>query len=158
MSEMVRPQSLWKSLVALVVLGSAACGGYEYDPNSYFPEAWDNEYVQLSQCAKSSTHSGNYVEVWVNPEAEQTFKDGAVPFAEGTVFLKPQFDDASCGGQPVTWTVMRKGAAGTAPDTGDWEWQSVDENGEITGQGQIAFCLNCHENASERDYVWTEAP
>ena len=153
---MTRPPSLFsfsQCLLFASLMALSACG-YVHDPNAYFSGSWEEEYTRISDCALSGDHSGNHVTVWVNDLTDPDELER--PFAEGTVLLKAQYDGAGCS-DLAGFTVMRKGAPGTAPETGDWEWQFVDDVGEITGQGQMSSCINCHTAAAADDYVFSTA-
>lgn len=140
-----------------LVLALAACDdSFEYDPNSYFAQDWEATYTKVSECSKTATHSGPYVEVWVSPDGLTAFNDGET-LPEGAVVLKTQWANASCSEFDL-WTVMRKGAAGTAPESGDWEWQTVFGDGEIQEQGQVAFCINCHKATCEANDLLCTSP
>ena len=76
------------------------------------------------------------------------------PIPEGTVLLKAQHGDAACQNLD-RWTVMRKGATGSAPDGGDWEWQVVDGGGDVKMKGQLAMCVSCHSGTADTDWVFT---
>ncbi len=58
--------------------------------------------------------------------------------------LKEEYDfgDLTCAGDITQWTVMRKLADGSAPDTLDWDWQRVDSTRRI--RGRPTRCARCH--------------
>ena len=130
-----------------------ACS-YVHDPGAYFEGDWEEGYTQVSACQKSGDHGGNHVTVWLNA-TEDELNTMAPPYDAGVVWLKAQYSDAACTSLSG-FTVMRKGSAGTAPETGDWQWQTVGEYGEITGEGQLGGCIGCHTGASDTDYAFTD--
>ena len=130
----------------------AGGGPYVHQDGAYFSEDWESSYTLVSGCEQSRDHSGLFVTVWANPTAIESPR----PFLEGSVVLKAQYQDESCM-QLAGVTAMEKGAAGSAPASGDWDWQQVNGDGSIGASGQLSQCSGCHSGASDPslDYVFT---
>ena len=144
----------WASILAIAAL-IAACG-YTYVAGTYFPQNWEQGLVQVSACAPTEHPAGGFQKVLMTPKAAAQLKAKQFPIARGEVVVKAQYkDDATCRGDIDLWTAMRKGKKGTAPDSGDWEWQTVWGSGKIAQQGQLQFCIDCHEGCAgdETDYL-----
>jgi hypothetical protein len=168
-------------IAPLFVLLVAACGGGAMAPNeplgqqgamkamkmpdtdesTYGPlevgRDWAS-YRKLSRKAfPSKTHGGRWVEVYVNDVgAEAYLGDGAFP--EGTVIVKTSFEGSPEGAKGPIF-VMRKEAAGYAPDHEDWSYaihwaeptpkQREMLGGPIYWRGKspkVGYCYSCHDN------------
>jgi len=88
------------------------------------------------------------VQLFLTIDPERT--DQNVGFIEGSMFLKEHFDDA---GEVIGFTVMYKGPPGYNPEGGDWFWARVNE-GTVSHQGQVGFCVDCHVMVESTDYVY----
>jgi hypothetical protein len=121
-------------------------------------EAYRDHLVQIStEPETSETHSdAASVLVWGSPEAADRFLgiDPMDPtqelhFEEGTMFVKEQFDEA---GALVGLTAMLKAPAGYDDGGGDWFWARVWGT-DVTHEGRVSWCRNCHEAAQNTDFV-----
>lgn len=148
-------------LTAWMSCGVLACGSAGRDPNTWFPEDYWAGYVEVAGCANSGVHGGPWSRTWMSPEAATHFSDqrhrgdAPTPFPQASVIVKAQYRDSGCRQEHVLWTVMRKGAPELAPESADWEWQTVYANGEIAQSGQVGECINCHSGCETSDYVCT---
>lgn len=136
----------WMSGALLtLVTGLTACGGeaFEYDSASYFPEDWETSYTKLEtlDCEQSSTHGGEYVQVWVNDTAAPSYDAAGATAEEGAVIIKPQYTDDACS-ELSAITVMRKAASG-------WEWQRVEADGAVAFSGENSTCSDCHSACND---------
>lgn len=140
-------------ILAIFAMSLSACGETEfvYNSASFFKEDYQTSYTKISDCTKSSTHGGDYVKVFADDNAAQAYSTGGAAVKEGGVIVKPQYADDGCT-ELTSIKVMRKGAAGTAADKGDWQWQDVSNDGSITSEGQIGFCISCHTGCAMDDY------
>ncbi len=157
-----RPRAVLLALLAFAALAAAAvsCGGDDRPgqppgPEPFFPLDFANTYVETRDCRLSADHFPN-VRVYVNPSSATAYVDSVNPLPEGTVCVKPMYNDDSCT-VVIRYEAMRKGPPGTAPATGDWEWQVVDASGSVTESGQIARCVSCHTLCKgPRDFTCTD--
>lgn len=141
---------MWKSaaLLSLCCVAFMGCGGdddeavFAYNSASSYPENWESVYVQTKTCAKSSTHGGDYVEVWVSPEAEAAFGDRAIEMPVTAVLLKAQFSDSACT-KKSGFTAMNPSAVGTDGAV-TWHFQRTEVDGTIGSDGTDNFCSSCH--------------
>lgn len=149
----MKKPSLWLAAIAATAF-IVACG-YSYKQGTFFTKTWQSDYVQVSACAETEHPAGGWQRVLATPKAAAQFKAKSWPIAEGEIFLKAQYKDPNCTGSVDAWTVMRKGKPGTAPKSGDWEWQTVwGSSGEIATQGQPRFCIDCHDGCAGSDTDW----
>lgn len=104
-------------------------------------------------------HEGldGYRDVYVNTIGEPTNRgQREFPYREGTIIVKESFVNSEAYGaqQDPELTVMIKLAAGTSPQTADWEYVLGAEGSRRgTGSsGQARFCHGCHSFAAATDY------
>jgi hypothetical protein len=109
--------------------------------------AWAN----VVACRFSSPH-GPGMRVDISPASQAAFyldRDGRdAGFPVGTTIVKTEYTTPGCGGVPYRVTVMRKGPTGTAPTTGDWEWQELRYDDKTEREGVLGDCLACHNGGA----------
>jgi len=119
-------------------------------------EAW-KEWTQVTpKPVISKGHSGNWVGIYVDELARDTYLRAGTPFPECAKIVKPIYNDAE--GQSVRkLTIMVKMPPGYDPENGDWWYASYDATGtKATEQGRLHGCIFCHKQASETDYVFAK--
>lgn len=157
-----------RSGIAAALLGILASAGFlaagcgdDDDPvqpavQPFFPRTVLADYVEVRDCRNSIDHAGQ-VRVYANPGAATDYVEGNYPLAEGSVIVKPRWIGLDCEGPPNGYVAMRKVAAGTSPETGDWEWQTVSADFKVTQSGFLRNeCAGCHSACAETDYLCTE--
>lgn len=113
-------------------------------------------WPEVRDCRFSIEHDAVNIIVYASPGAETAYTEGTYPFPEGTVIVKAEHDDTFCD-EVVELTAMRKLAAGSAPDDGDWEWQQVDPSGKVLDSGSLPRCVSCHRSCTNgRDFTCTD--
>ncbi len=151
----LRAQPAAVALAGLVVSGLAT-GCVTWDADVYFPEDYEKSYHKVHACKKGAHPAGDYVITWINDLGKDAFNQGTTPLPEGTVLVKSQYSDERCTEQS-RFTVMKKGAPDTAPDSGDWLWQLVGPNGSV---GECCDgsngCVSCHTPCKSNDWVCTK--
>ncbi len=110
-----------------------------------FPADYQQTYTEVRDCRGSGDHNLNNVRMLASPSALEPYQGRVEPFPVDAVVIKEEyeFDDTTCTGTILRWTVMRKLADGSAPETLDWTWQDLNGDREVTevdGTG----CINCH--------------
>lgn len=108
-----------------------------------FAESWATDYVEVRDCRRSGDHDLNYIRVLADATALATYQDRDQPFPEASVVLKPEYADEACT-DLVGFTVMKKGAPGSAPDAGDWAFQKVGADLVVDAQADLGRCTSCH--------------
>ena len=97
-----------------------------------------------------------------NQTALKAYRDGTLPFPDGTVLVKlawkhvqsPDFDPASIPGAATTVQVMVKDSKRYI-ETGGWGYGRF-VNGQPVDEAQHRTCHACHEaRVKARDYVFT---
>lgn len=99
--------------------------------------------------------SPSYGVVYANEPASKAYAEGASrPFPVGSVLVRerlPQLDSTT----PELLAVMIKREKGFNPAGGDWLFMTVDgEATKITKRQKKGSCLNCHQSARDRDFVF----
>ena len=98
-----------------------------------------------------------------NDIAVKAYRDGKLPFPDGTVLVKlawkhtqsPEFESASIPGAATTVQVMVKDSKKYAASGGWGFGRFID--GKPVDQAQHETCFACHEaRVKERDYVFTK--
>lgn len=147
--------------LGLAGLLAGACPGDDGDdggPPPAFPEDYERSYVEVRNCRGSGDHDLNNIRILVDAAALAPYQGREAPFPAGAVVLKEEYDfgDTSCSGELKQWTVMRKLADGSAPETLDWAWQQVDESRRVVDE-DAPRCIGCHQGCGvEPDgYGWT---
>jgi hypothetical protein len=156
------------ALAIAVALAPAlsGCGGDDNPmppapPDPFFPADFLATYTQVRGCRLGVDHDLHFIQVYINPEAAEAYTDSIYPFAVGTVCVKPEYsmEDQGCGEQPIGYSAMRKGAPGTAPAVGDWEWQFVGPDRRVAEYtpAQVEACISCHTDCTNgRDFMCTD--
>jgi Cytochrome P460 len=115
---------------------------------------------------KFGPHANTGILIYMNKPAADAFGKGAATFPMGSVIVKQKTiggyfgedgklvrdADTGVGG-------MVKRSPGYDPQHGDWEYFYFEDAGKIES-GRISSCVQCHESAKGRDYVfgtWNES-
>ncbi len=134
--------------------GGDACGGGDATPDF---SGWDG-WVKVSDARfLSKGHGKPWVEVYIEAGGVDNYNARTGPYAVGTKVVKVQYatEDAT---DIDRLTVMQKMAPGYDPDNGDWFYGVYSpDGGKGMKTGKIDMCINCHDQASESDYVFGKA-
>lgn len=162
MSGASRGISLRALALGLAGLVASACpsgddgdeGGVEPD----FPEDYAEGYTEVRGCRGSGDHDLHNIRILVDPSGREAYEGRTVPFPEGAVVLKEEYDfgDLACEGEILQWTTMRKLAEGSSPDTLGWAWQTVDAERRVVDE-DLPRCIGCHQGCgvAPDGYDWT---
>lgn len=112
----------------------------------------------------TNVHDGvnAYRNVYVNAIGEAVNKgEQGLPYPEGTILAKESFNNLSAlnARRSPDMTLMIKLAAGSSPETGDWEYVlGASGNRRGTGaSGLAAFCRDCHLFGAANDYTFIDS-
>ena len=114
----------------------------------------------------SSTHGDRYINNFANDKTVgyDTLKKGS-KMQVGTVIAKDGFAVTEQGEVlPGRLFVMEKLAAGASPDTGDWRYLTIENDGSVIGdsiddpQNSMEFCHVCHKVRASRDFLFYVPP
>ena len=118
-------------------------------------EGWENWDQITREPVKSVGHSDNWVGIFVNPLARETYLQAGTPYQECAAIIKPVYsgpDEATV----TKLTIMVKMPAGFDSENGDWWYASADPTGtKIVPKLSRRACIACHEQAKETDYLFS---
>ena len=105
----------------------------------------------------SKGHSSNWVDIYVNELAEETYRDVGDLYPVCAKIVKAAYEDEA-GTEFWSLTVMVKMPPGYDPEHGDW-WYAIyhDAAGvKPVKQGRLyKECIQCHLGAVETDYLFS---
>lgn len=105
---------------------------------------------------RSRGHNNNWVGIYVDQLAEETYRSASSPYPECAKIVKPIYTDASGVGVRKL-TVMVKMSPGYDPENSDWWYGVYDASGtELWKNGKLSECIFCHEQAEETDYLFSK--
>ena len=104
----------------------------------------------------SEGHGNNWVKIYVNKLAEDTYLSAGAPYPECAKIVKPLYSDAE-GTRVDKITVMIKMVSGYDSENGDWWYALYGGSGTIVReQGRLDNCIVCHKEAAETDYLFSK--
>ena len=151
--------ALW--LAALCGCGPESPTG----PVSLVPSDYARRFSEVRNCRGTTDHAAagtapvTNIRVMVSPEAAAAYRMNAATLPAGTLVIKEESDDPSCG-HVTAFTVMRK-EPGYDSAHGDWHWQRVRASDRaVLEDGRLPRCFNsgCHGAAActRRDWMCTD--
>ena len=110
-----------------------------------FPADYLGSYTEVRNCRSSGDHDLHNIRILADPVALGPYNARDMPFAEGAVVLKEEYDfgDMDCAGEILQWTVMRKLAPDASPGTLGWSWEQVDAQRNVV-EVDLPRCISCH--------------
>lgn len=155
---------LLASSLSLAALGGS-CGPGQ--PTSLVPSDYRSTFGVTRMCRETLEHNQptsmvpptpiQSIVVYVNPGSVAPYDANANPLPAGTVVIKEEYDDPTCG-HLASWSVMRK-EPGFDSAHGDWHFQHVLADGTIDADGDVPRCNNssCHGASvcTARDWMCT---
>ncbi len=115
-------------------------------------------FTRISDTPESSAHAADTVSIWVSDGAAEGYRaidpdsdEPTDPMAPGTIIVKQHH---TANGGPGGLTVMAKAHVGYAPETDDWWWARIENNGDVPFGGQVGFCVNCHTPRQDTDWLF----
>lgn len=104
----------------------------------------------------SKGHSNNWVGVYVDDLAKETYLAATGPYAECAKIIKPIYTDSS-GAVVRKLTIMVKMPPGYDTEDNDWWYGTYDATGTIAiTQGKLTGCIICHRQAANTDYLFSK--
>jgi hypothetical protein len=127
--------------------GAAGDAGMEQDsgPSPSFPADFERSYVEMRDCRHSHEHELRYIRVFASPSALAPYAalSADEPYPVGATLVKLEYDDELCAAL-IEYTSLEKLEPGANPVGGDWLWQRVSPEREVTSSGAPWTCVNCH--------------
>lgn len=119
-------------------------------------DGWENWQAITEIPVMSYAHGENWVGIFVNNEARDTYQKAGVQFPECAAVVKAIYTDAD-GAAVLRLTMMVKMPEGYDPEHGDWWYGDSESTGTVIGKGgRREECISCHEAAIETDYVFSD--
>ena len=119
-------------------------------------EDWMDWRKVTPKPVRSKGHNYNWVDIYVDELAEDTYLSAGAPYPECATIVKPIYNDAD-GKSVRKLTIMVKMVPGYDPENGDWWYASGDATGTRVGeQGRLNGCIPCHKQAAETDYLFSK--
>ncbi len=116
---------------------------------------WQNWTQVTTKPVVSQGHSNNWVAVFVNDTAKNTYLSSGASFPVCAKIVKPIYENVQ-GLSIRKLTVMIKMLKGYDPQNGDWWYATYDKSGTyIREQGKLPGCITCHKQAIETDYLFS---
>ena len=149
------------TLAAALAAGLVACGGGGSGgrpdaaidapgPEPLFPADYAATYQEVRSCRNSLEHDLHRIRVLAAPDAVAAYTGRTAPFPTGAIVLKVEHEgsDTACAGPIVSFTVMKKLAAGSSPATLDWQWQEVSGDRRSVNEDNRS-CVGCHTSCGK---------
>jgi hypothetical protein len=115
----------------------------------------DGLYPPDSTLVGNDPHMGpDLFRTFVTTLADMALRDDDFPLPNRSVLVKENYMVSEGDTVLDAVTVMEK-RAGYNPDDGDWFWVKYEPDGTVEGAGRMQMCIQCHNPAAARDYVWT---
>ncbi len=154
------PAPVLAPVLALGLL--SACATTDNDAGDpvqpHFEADYSESFVEVRDCRGSGDHNLSNIRVLANPAALEPYEGRVDPFPVDAILLKEEYDfgDVFCTGSITQWTVMRRLADGSSPDTLDWSWQRVDLSRTVL-EADGSACVGCHQSCGVEPigYGWT---
>lgn len=121
------------------------------------PKPFDMEPLVASRCEISGqltteAHGGFLFHVFTDEAAALPIFDPWGKFPEGSIVLKEKIEKGN--GRSKLFTGMVKREAGYFPQSGDWEFFTVDAAAtKIAQRGKMERCASCHDDHAKGDYI-----
>jgi hypothetical protein len=132
----------------LLLSGLFACGNQSAESlaEPVFPEDVA-DWQEGRACAFTHEHELRYIRVVVDEKAAAPYRElhADFPYEVGATLVKLEYDDENCS-RLLGYTAMQKQEAGYSPEGNDWRWQRVDIDRQVTEDGTLPTCINCHYN------------
>lgn len=121
-----------------------------------FPLDFRDTLTRVRDCRLSpAEHDGFYIDVYASPSAADAYVAGEVPFEEGTLLVKGEYEDENCTDLSRV-SAMKRLAEGADPELDDWQWQRTDADGNVTTETAPRSCAGCHAACADNDFACTE--
>lgn len=120
-----------------------------------FPD-WRQWYQVTPGPVRSEGHSGNWVGIYVNNLARDTYLATSAPYPECAAVVKPIYTDQSAKIIRKI-TVMVKMREGYDTANSNWWYGVYNAEGTIGKRhGKLMDCILCHNQAAETDYLFSK--
>jgi len=119
-------------------------------------EGWENWEKVTPRPVRSKGHSNNWVGIYVNELAKETYLSSGSPYQVCAKIVKPVYTD-SRGKVVIKLTIMVKMAPGYDPENANWWYGVYGASGtDMWDEGKLPDCIICHKQATETDYLFSK--
>ncbi|WP_406659889.1 cytochrome P460 family protein [Methanolobus sp. ZRKC3] len=112
-----------------------------------------NLFPGTVELATSAGVHGDQVTIYVSDNAYDAIEAGETTMPAESIILKEGYDS---DGELEELVVMYK-VEGYNPDDGDWFWALYSPEGDVSAEGKVSGCINCHQKKRSNDFVFTGA-
>ena len=157
-----------KRIALLMVAGAAAAGAGGAAPVfvSKIPGGYRD--WKLISVAKEAGELNDIRAILANDKGVKAFRDGKLPFPEGTIIARLAWDYVSSEENNKAFGRDQSFVAGSPKNgvqfmikdskkyaaTGGWGYGHFD-NGKPGDEAELKACFPCHESVKDRDFVFT---
>jgi len=126
------------------------------EPSRLTFKDWRDWWQVTSKPVVSAAHNNNWVGIFVDKLAKDTYLNASAPYPVCAKIVKPIYNDAE-GKSVRKLTIMVKMPPGYDPENGNWWYASYDKTGQqIFKHGKLNDCIQCHKQAVATDYLFSE--
>ena len=126
------------------------------DKSQFTFSRWKNLQKINTEALVSADHNA-WFDIYVNTIAKKAYVEKLSLLPVGSIIVKPLYPDEQRS-ETSKLTIMLKMEKGYDKENGDWWYGVYDETGMEGGyQGKIKSCIECHTQAKETDYMFSES-
>ncbi|MBC8072487.1 MAG: cytochrome P460 family protein [Deltaproteobacteria bacterium] len=134
-------------------------GNGNFDPDEVVERAmaYADDFIRINAESRDSQHGlADTVDIWVAPAIADLYRSldpdatgPLVEFPDGAMIVKAHLD---ASGTAAGYTLMAKGDPESPSD--GWWWARIDASGVLKENGDVAFCVGCHESVADEGWVY----
>ena len=99
------------------------------------------------------SHTSSFGAVYANELALKQLDQVEPEFAAGSIFIREK-NLTPTSPAPEALSVMVKGAKGSSPATGDWEFIALAGDLSVRQRETVGICSACHTQVKQTDWVY----
>ena len=124
--------------------------------NKFTFPGWRNLHKLTTEALESMDHNA-WFDIYINTLAKKSYLGKLSLLPVGSIVVKPLYPDQKRS-ETSKLTIMIKMEKGYDRENGDWWYGVYDETGmEGYYRGKIQSCIECHTQAKETDYMFSES-
>jgi len=126
------------------------------DKNQFTFPRWKSLHKLNTEALESMDHNA-WFDIYINTLAKKSYLGKLSLLPVGSIVVKPLYPDQKRS-ETSKLTIMIKMEKGYDRENGDWWYGVYDETGmEGYYRGKIQSCIECHTQAKETDYMFSES-
>ncbi|NPE31300.1 hypothetical protein HNV12_25760 [Methanococcoides sp. SA1] len=111
---------------------------------------WDI-WPGLVELNESKGVHGELITIYVSDNAFTAIEDNEDVMPDGSIILKEGYNLD----EELTRVLVMYKVNGYDPENNDWFWAVYSPQGEVTTEGKVAGCIDCHSAKEDNDYLFT---